>query len=263
MHLCIAKKSNAGWGALANPNFHPAYIFNRYTIFIATQFFHQITFVTRLLLLSDYGVIMGANCCHHDQDHDPANSPDPKYRRILWIALIINALMFVVEIIFSARANSVSLLADSIDFLGDSANYGISIWVLAMSVQTRAKASLLKAASMGIFGVAVLAHALWNAISGVVPDAQTMTLIGFLALAANVSVAIMLYAYRNGDSNMRSVWLCTRNDALGNIAVVLAAVGVFGTGTNWPDLIVAAIMASLALTSSFHVVKQARHELQP
>lgn len=204
---------------------------------------------------------MGANCCNHDHDHEPSHSPDPKYRRILWIALIINALMFVVEIIFSQRANSVSLLADSIDFLGDAANYGISIWVLAMSVQTRAKASLVKAASMGIFGVAVLAHALWNAITGVVPDAHTMTLVGLLALAANVSVAMLLYAYRNGDSNMRSVWLCTRNDALGNIAVVLAAIGVFGTGTNWPDLSVAVIMATLALTAAAQVIKQARHEL--
>jgi Co/Zn/Cd efflux system component len=204
---------------------------------------------------------MGASCCHHDHDHEPSHSRDPKYRRILWIALIINALMFVVEIIFSQRANSASLLADSIDFLGDAANYGISIWVLAMSMQARAKASLVKAASMGIFGVAVLAHAIWNAATGVVPDAQTMTLIGFLALVANVSVAFLLYAYRNGDSNMRSVWLCTRNDALGNIAVVLAAVGVFGTGTGWPDFIVAAIMATLALTSAWLVIKQASKEL--
>lgn len=203
---------------------------------------------------------MGASCCH--QDHEPSNSPNPKYRRVLWIALIINALMFAIELIFSQRANSVSLLADSIDFLGDAANYGISLWVLTMSVQVRAKASLLKAASMGLFGVGVLAHAIWNAITGVVPDAQTMSLIGLLALVANLSVAFLLYAYRNGDSNMRSVWLCTRNDALGNIAVVFAAVGVFGTGTNWPDLIVAAIMATLALTAAVQVIKHAREELK-
>jgi Co/Zn/Cd efflux system component len=205
---------------------------------------------------------MGASCCHHDYDHEPSRSPDPKYRRILWIALVVNFAMFAIEIIFSARANSVSLMADAIDFLGDAANYGISIYVLAMSVQARAKASLIKAASMALFGIAVLAHAMWNAITGVVPDAHTMTLIGFLALAANVSVGVLLYAYRNGDSNMRSVWLCTRNDALGNVAVVLAAVGVFGTGTNWPDLIVAVIMGTLALTAAVQVIKQARRELQ-
>ena len=201
---------------------------------------------------------MGASCCNHQ----PSNAPDSKYRRILWIALIINALMFVIEFIFSQKANSVSLLADSIDFLGDAANYGISLYVLAMSVQVRAKASLLKAASMGLFGIGVLVHAVWNAITGVLPDAQTMSLIGVLALIANLSVAFLLYAYRNGDSNMRSVWLCTRNDALGNIAVVFAAIGVFGTGTGWPDLIVAAIMATLALTAAVQVIKQARQELK-
>lgn len=200
---------------------------------------------------------MSAHCCNHDSPPQP----DPKYRRILWIALIVNFVMFAIELVFSQRANSVSLLADSIDFLGDAANYGISIWVLAMSVRTRAKASLLKAASMGLFGVGVLAHAIWNAITGVVPDAHTMTFVGLLALAANLGVAWLLYAYRNGDSNMRSVWLCTRNDALGNTAVVFAAIGVFGTGTNWPDLIVAAIMATLALGAAVQVFKQARREL--
>lgn len=200
---------------------------------------------------------MSAHCCNHDS----TPQPEPKYRRILWIALIVNFVMFAIELVFSQRANSVSLLADSIDFLGDAANYGISIWVLAMSVHTRAKASLLKAASMGLFGVGVLAHAIWNAITGVVPDAHTMTFVGLLALAANLGVAWLLYAYRNGDSNMRSVWLCTRNDALGNIAVVFAAIGVFGTGNNWPDLIVAAIMAALALSAAVQVIKQARREL--
>lgn len=200
---------------------------------------------------------MSAHCCNHDSPPQP----DPKYRRILWIALIVNFVMFAIEIIFSLQSKSVSLLADSIDFLGDAANYGLSLWVLAMSVQTRAKASLVKAASMALFGIGVLVHAIWNAITGVVPDAQTMSLVGLLALAVNLGVAWLLYAYRNGDSNMRSVWLCTRNDALGNIAVIIAAIGVFGTGTAWPDLIVAAIMASLALTAALQVVKQARHEL--
>lgn len=203
---------------------------------------------------------MGANCCNHD--HEQPITPDPKYRRILWIALIVNASMFAIEIIFSLRSGSVALLADAIDFFGDAANYGLSIWVLAMSVQTRAKAALIKAASMALFGIGILVHAVWNLITGVLPDAQTMSLIGLLALCANVGVGILLYAYRNGDSNMRSVWLCTRNDALGNIAVIIAAIGVFGTGTAWPDLIVATIMALLALTAAWQVMKQARQELK-
>jgi cation diffusion facilitator family transporter len=203
---------------------------------------------------------MGAHCCNHD--HEPPAKPDPKYRRILWIALIVNASMFAIEIIFSLRSGSVALLADAIDFFGDAANYGLSIWVLAMSVQARAKAALIKAASMALFGIGILIHALWNLITGVLPDAQTMSLIGLLALCANVGVGILLFTYRNGDSNMRSVWLCTRNDALGNIAVIIAAIGVFGTGTAWPDLIVAVIMALLALTAAWQVMRQARLELQ-
>ncbi|MDO8345575.1 MAG: cation diffusion facilitator family transporter [Cellvibrio sp.] len=202
---------------------------------------------------------MGAHCCNHD--HEQPVTPDPKYRRILWIALIVNASMFLIEIIFSLRSGSVALLADAIDFFGDAANYGLSIWVLAMSVQARAKAALIKAASMALFGIGILIHAMWNLITGVLPDAQTMSLIGLLALCANVGVGILLFTYRNGDSNMRSVWLCTRNDALGNIAVIIAAIGVFGTGTAWPDLIVATIMASLALTAAWQVMKQARQEL--
>lgn len=200
---------------------------------------------------------MSAHCCNHESPPQP----DPKYRRILWIALIVNFTMFVIEIIFSLQSKSVSLLADSIDFLGDAANYGISLWVLAMSVKSRATASLFKAASMALFGIGVLVHAIWNAITGVVPDAQTMSLVGLLALTANLGVAWLLYAYRNGDSNMRSVWLCTRNDALGNIAVIIAAIGVFGTGTAWPDLFVAVVMASLALTAAWQVMKQALKEL--
>lgn len=203
---------------------------------------------------------MSAHCCNHD--HKPSVKPDPKYRRILWIALIINASMFAIEIIFSIRSGSVALLADAIDFFGDAANYGLSIWVLAMSVQARAKAALIKAASMALFGIGILIHATWNLITGVLPDAQTMSLVGLLALCANVVVGILLYAYRNGDSNMRSVWLCTRNDALGNIAVIIAAIGVFGTGTAWPDLIVATIMASLALTAAWQVIRQAQRELE-
>jgi Co/Zn/Cd efflux system component len=102
---------------------------------------------------------------------------------------------------------------------------------------------------------------LWNAWQGVLPDAPTMGLIGSLALLANLGVAALLYGYREGDSNMRSVWLCTRNDALGNIAVLLAALGVFGSGSGWPDLLVAVIIASLAISAALQVLRQARGEL--
>lgn len=169
--------------------------------------------------------------------------------------------MFGVELFAGWRSGSLALLADSVDFFGDAVNYGLSIWVLAMSLAIRAKAALVKAASMGLFGLWILGSAIWRVFNGGLPDAQTMTLIGLLAFAVNLLVAFLLYAYRNGDSNMRSVWLCTRNDALGNIAVVIAALGVFGTGTAWPDLIVASFMAGLALTAAVQVLRQARGEL--
>lgn len=203
---------------------------------------------------------MSAN--HHDHSHaSPEAARDPRYRRILWVALIINAAMFAVELGAGFRSNSVSLLADAIDFLGDAANYGVSLAVLTMALSWRAKAALLKGASMLGFGVFVLARTAWAAQSGMVPEAATMGAIGVLALAANVAVALMLYAYRTGDANMRSVWLCSRNDAFGNIAVMLAALGVFGTGTAWPDLAVAAVMASLAIWGGGSVIRQARQEL--
>ncbi|MDG9670491.1 cation transporter [Hahella sp. CR1] len=203
---------------------------------------------------------MGVHCCHNEHEEKP--KVDGRYRKILFWALLINAVMFAVELLSGLRAGSVSLLADSLDFLGDAANYGISLWVLGMGLAVRAKASLLKAFSMGAFGVWVLASTAWNAMAGTMPEAATMGVIGALALVANLGVAAMLYAYREGDSNMRSVWLCTRNDALSNIAVMLAALGVFGSGTAWPDLVVAGIMACLALSAAFQVLRHARKELR-
>lgn len=203
---------------------------------------------------------MSAHCCP-PQEPKQASSHHGRYRKILWIALIVNITMFVVEIVSGVKASSVSLLADSLDFLGDAANYGISLWVLGLGLAIRAKASLFKAISMAVFGLWVLGNTLWHFLTGVIPRAETMGLIGLIALAANLGVAALLYAYRDGDSNMRSVWLCTRNDAIGNVAVILAAIGVFGTGSAWPDLIVATTMASLALHSAWTVIKHARTEL--
>jgi len=202
---------------------------------------------------------MSADCC--PPGHELHRKFQGRYRTVLWIALTINAIMFAVEIVSGVKGNSVSLLADALDFLGDAANYGISLWVLAMSVSARARAALLKALSMAVFGIWVLANTFWHAHTGVMPSAPTMGTIGALALAANLSVIAMLYAYREGDSNMRSVWLCTRNDALGNLAVMLAALSVLGTGRAWPDLAVASIMASLALSSAWKVMRQAHSEL--
>ena len=201
---------------------------------------------------------MSAHCCGHGHDHGAAS---PVYRRILWAALAVNLAMFAVEISAGLAARSTSLLADSLDFLGDGANYGVSLFVLGMALQWRARASLLKAATMGLFGLWVAGTTVQHALAGTVPVAPVMGVVGTLALAANLAVAALLYRWREGDSNMRSVWICTRNDAIGNLAVLAAAVGVFSLGTGWPDYIVAAIMSGLALTGAFQVTRQALAEL--
>jgi Co/Zn/Cd efflux system component len=209
--------------------------------------------------------------CSHDHGHSHAHSHDhmpgpgqdtPRYRRVLWAALIINAAMFLIEIAAGFRSGSVSLLADAIDFFGDAANYAVTLAVLSMGLIWRARAALLKAASMLAFGAFVIGKTAWALAQGTPPEAITMGAIGALALAANLGVAAMLYAFREGDANMRSVWLCSRNDAIGNVAVIFAALGVFGTGTAWPDLAVAAVMAALAITGGWTILRQARRELR-
>jgi len=202
---------------------------------------------------------MGTHCCEPQENSERLKNA--AYRRVLWIALLLNLAMFGVEIIAGVKAGSVSLLADALDFLGDSANYGISLWVLGLGLAIRARASLFKAFSMLAFGVWILGTAIWQIYSDTLPDAPTMGFVGALALLTNVGVAWLLWAHRNGDSNMQSVWLCSRNDAIGNVAVMLAALGVFGTQTAWPDLAVGIFMAALALSSAWQVTRQARQEL--
>ncbi|ANF24306.1 MULTISPECIES: cation transporter [Pseudomonadaceae] len=201
---------------------------------------------------------MSSRCCDSGCSTPAVN---PSFRKALWVALAINLIMFVVEIISGLRSGSVSLLADAIDFAGDAANYGITLVVLSMGLVWRSRAAMVKGLTMLAFGVFVLGRAGWSVYADVVPEPLTMGVIGTLALIANVVVALMLYAFREGDSNMRSVWLCSRNDAIGNVAVMIAAAGVFGTGAAWPDLVVALVMAGLALSAGFSVVRQARQEL--
>jgi Co/Zn/Cd efflux system component len=175
---------------------------------------------------------------------------------------VINALMFVVELAGGLGADSVSLLADAVDFFGDAASYAVSLAVLGLATVWRSRTALLKGVTMLTWGVGVLALTAWNAWTGSAPEAATMGVIGTLALVANVTVAVMLYAFREGDANMRSVWLCSRNDALGNLAVLAAAAGVFGSGTAWPDLAVATGMGLLAISAGWSVVGHARQELR-
>ena len=187
---------------------------------------------------------------------------DPRWRRALWIALGVNAGMFAVEMAAGAAADSRALQADALDFLGDAANYAISLLVAGMALVWRARAALAKGLTLVGLGGWVMITAILAALGGAAPEPELMGVIGALALAANTGVAIMLYRFRTGDANMRSVWICSRNDAVGNIAVMAAALGVFGTGTAWPDLIVAAILALLGISGGIQIVQQARLELR-
>lgn len=199
------------------------------------------------------------SCCPPpvDPGHDA-----PRLRRVLWIALALNIAMFGVEIAAGLTASSMSLLADAVDFFGDAVNYGLALMVLALAPAWRARTALLKGATMAGYGVFVLAQTAWEAAAGTVPEPVTMGVVAGLALLVNAAVALMLLGFRHGDANMRSVWLCSRNDVIGNMAVVAAALGVGGSGTGWPDFAVAAAMGVLALTAGAAVLRQARAELR-
>jgi len=204
-----------------------------------------------------------ATCCEHDHHAGPQNRPDnTAHSRVLWAVLALNAGMFVVEVAAGLAAGSASLQADALDFLGDAANYGISLFAVGMALRYRAMAAVAKGATMGLFGLWVIGAVVWHALRGTVPEPLTMGVIGFVALAVNAAAFGLLYAFRGGDANMRSAWICTRNDVLGNLAVLLAAAGVLGTGTGWPDLTVAAVMATLALQGAWTVLRQAFGELR-
>jgi cation diffusion facilitator family transporter len=205
--------------------------------------------------------VAGCNTCPSDSV-SLEDSMAPRFRSILWIALIANSAMFCVEIVASWRSDSMALQADALDFFGDAANYGISLFVLGMALQRRACAAMFKGITMGAFGLWVVSSAVERAVSGSTPDPYTMGGIAALALLVNVGVAVLLYAYRTGDSNTRSIWLCSRNDAIGNVAVMLAATGVFAIGSRWPDLLVAVLIAGLSLSAAVQVIRQAFSELQ-
>ncbi len=202
---------------------------------------------------------MSASCCNQPTDTHRGNEG---YRRVLWAVLAINAAMFTVEVAAGLAAGSASLQADALDFLGDAGNYAISLFVVGMALHYRAVAALLKGATMGVFGVWVIGVTVWHAWHGTLPEAFVMGAVGTAALLANAASFGLLWAYRGGDSNMRSAWICTRNDVLGNLAVLLAALGVFGTGTGWPDVAVAAIMATLALQGAWVVIDRSWSELR-
>lgn len=202
---------------------------------------------------------MTGGCCGNDVKFDGVSEA---YKRVLWIIIAINGSMFLVEMVAGVFAGSQALQADALDFLGDTATYGITMLVIGMPIVWRARAALFKGLSLAAMGMWVLGSTAYNVLILGVPQAGLMGAIGFLALIANLTSVLLLMKYRDGDSNVRSVWMCSRNDAIGNVAVIIAASGVWATSTAWPDLIVAGIMASLFLWSSTQIIRQAWHELE-
>ncbi len=198
-----------------------------------------------------------AECCNHNAKFDGLSR---NYRRRLWIVIALNAAMFAVEIGAGHMARSQALQADALDFLGDALTYGISLAVIGASVRTRTNAALAKGISLLLMGIWVFRSTIYRVFYLGVPEAQIMGGVGFMALATNIASVLLLMRYKDGDANVRSVWLCSRNDALGNVAVMLAALAVWGTSTGWPDLIVAGVMASLFLSSAYQIVRQALEE---
>ncbi|HQV04519.1 MULTISPECIES: cation transporter [unclassified Novosphingobium] len=204
---------------------------------------------------------MADSCCAAPSNDNSAGS-DSAWRRVLWIALIANGAMFLVEIIAGAASGSRALQADALDFLGDTANYAISLGVAGLALVWRARTALVKGLTILAFAFGVMVSAVWGIFAGTQPDPWAMTGIGALALVTNVSVAVLLYRFRAGDSNMRSVWVCSRNDAINNLLVIGAGAAVLWSGSNLPDLIVAFIMAAFGISGGWQVVRQALQELE-
>ncbi len=200
---------------------------------------------------------MSVGCCDGEPKFDGVS---PDFRRALWLVILINGVMFVVEVFGGALAGSKALQADALDFLGDTTTYALSLYVIGMSLRARTTAALLKGISLGVMGAWVLGTAIYQVLVLGTPKAEIMGGIGFLALAANLGSVMILRRYKDGDANVRSVWLCSRNDAIGNVAVMLAAGGVWLTGTAWPDLVVAVLMAGLFSWSSMQIICQALRE---
>lgn len=197
---------------------------------------------------------MAVGCCDHEPKFDGMS---PGFRRALWIVIAINAAMFVVEMTAGALAGSQALQADALDFFGDTLTYGLSLFVLGMSLRVRSTAALAKGISLAAMGLWVLGSTAYQVLILGVPKAEIIGAVGVAALLANVASVLVLLRYKDGDANVRSVWLCSRNDAIGNVAVIGAGAGVYLTGTAWPDLVVAALMAALFLWSSLQIVRQA------
>jgi len=201
---------------------------------------------------------MSGSCCSGPEEKDLTET----YRKVLWVVMGINAVMFVAETVAGHWGRSVSLQADALDFFGDAATYGITLLALAHGPRWRSGAALVKGAALGLFALWVSGSTVYHLIQGTLPSAGIMGGVGVVALTANVACAMLLFRFRDGDANMESVWLCSRNDVIANLAVIAAASGVWAAASGWPDLVVAAIIAGLGGSASVRIIRRALGELR-
>src|SRR6266571_6835908 len=208
---------------------------------------------------NDNLIVMDA-CCEAKSEEIEKLKAD--HKKVLKIVLTINVLLFIVEVTAGFVAHSTALLADSLDMFGDALVYGFSLYVLWRTTESKAMAAMLKGAIMVVFGIAVLGEAIYKMVAGIVPAAETMGIIGALVLLGNGLCFLLLFRHRSDDLNMRSTWLCSRNDIIANISVLVAAVGVKGLDSSWPDILIGAAIAALFLRSAFTVLSESFAELQ-
>jgi cation diffusion facilitator family transporter len=200
------------------------------------------------------------DACCEDKTHE-LDALRARHARTLRMVLAVNAAMFLVEVVAGLLARSTAVLADSLDMFGDATVYGLSLYALSRGVRWRARAALAKGALMGVFGVAVIGQALVRSFQSGVPEAGTMGVIGVLALTMNGLCFLLLYRHRSDDLNMRSTWLCSRNDVLANVGVLAASGAVALLNAGWPDLLVGLVIALLFLHSAVSVARAALRDL--
>jgi len=199
---------------------------------------------------------MAQHCCGNTE----FTGLDPAYKRILWLIIVINGTMFGVEMVAGILAQSQALQADALDFIGDTLSYSISLWAIGKAVSIRSNAALFKGFTLTLMSLWVVGSTIYRIFVMNSPEPFTMGTIAVAAFTANLISVLLLMRYKDGDANVRSVWLCSRNDAIGNLIVLVAASGVWYSNSAWPDLIVAGIMAGLFLSSAWQITTQALRE---
>lgn len=194
------------------------------------------------------------NCCHNKQNE--ISKLVEKQRSVLKTVFAINFIMFFIEMIYSYRAKSTSLMADGLDMLGDAFVYGVSLYVIGKSTRINKSISTLKGFIMLFLGLGVLGQAIYRFSNVVIPSYEVMGIVAVIAFVANLTCAVLLLRHRSDDLNMKSTWLCSRNDVISNLGVILAAFLVNLFNSNYPDLIVGIAIATIILNSSVHVLKE-------